>query len=191
MDGEEGMTLDPLLGAPIVVQVHAVATIAAFALAVVQRAAPTGTGPHRGLGRVWVGLMAIVALSSFAIHTICSFGPVSPIHGLSIETLAVLPVAIVHARRQRGAPPPRDAPALCRGAADRRRRHARARPDHPRRGVRHDGQPWGMLAWLSRPQRVAILRHSPISRGKQQDRPPCRTIIITTTISTPIPATGA
>jgi len=78
------MTVDPLLGAPIVVQVHAVAAIAAFALGDGQLAAPTGTGPHRGRGPVWVALMAIVALSSCAISTICSFGPVSLIHGLSI-----------------------------------------------------------------------------------------------------------
>lgn len=46
-----------------------------------------GTSLHKALGRVWVGTMAVVALSSFAITEVRMFGPFSFIHGLSLLTL--------------------------------------------------------------------------------------------------------
>ena len=92
------MTLAPLLGAPGAVIVHAFAAMAALALGMVQFAAPKGTLPHRTIGWTWVGLMAVVAASSFLIHTICTFGPFSVIHGLAIFTLVALPLAVAHAR---------------------------------------------------------------------------------------------
>jgi uncharacterized membrane protein len=45
--------------------------------------------------------MVTVAASSFWIHDLRVWGPWSPIHLLSIFTLATLPLAIVHARRHR------------------------------------------------------------------------------------------
>ncbi len=95
------MTFAPLLAAPFAVQVHAFVAIAAFALGVVQLVAPKGTLPHRTLGWIWSALMAVVALTSFAIHTICTFGDFSLIHGLSILTLATLPYALWNARHHR------------------------------------------------------------------------------------------
>ena len=71
----------------------------AFALGVVQLAAPKGTLPHRTIGWIWVALMAVIALSSFLIHGIKMVGPFSPIHLLSIFTLVMLPLAVLHARR--------------------------------------------------------------------------------------------
>ena len=94
------MTLEPLLAAPLPIRLHAFAALAAFALGLVQIAAPKGTLAHRAIGWVWVILMAAVALSSFAIHTIRSWGDWSPIHLLSIVTLVVLPVAVIRARRR-------------------------------------------------------------------------------------------
>jgi uncharacterized membrane protein len=44
-------------------------------------------------------LMAFVATSSFFVHTICMIGGFSPIHILSVLTLASLPVAVLRARR--------------------------------------------------------------------------------------------
>ncbi len=41
------MSLDPLLSAPWVIQVHAFGAIAAFFLGALQLAAPKGTLPHR------------------------------------------------------------------------------------------------------------------------------------------------
>ena len=93
------MSLTPLLQAEPVIQIHAFAAMGAFALGVVQLAAPKGTLPHRTIGWVWVGLMVVIALSSFLIHGIKMVGPFSPIHLLSIFTLVMLPLAVLHARR--------------------------------------------------------------------------------------------
>ena len=83
------MSLAPLLDAAPAIPLHAFAAMAAFALGLVQFAAPKGTLPHRTVGWIWVGLMAIVAASSFWIHEIRLVGPWSPIHLLSIFTLYV------------------------------------------------------------------------------------------------------
>lgn len=93
------MTLAPLLAASPAIQVHAFVAMAAFALGVVQLAAPKGTLPHRTLGWVWVALMAVVAGSTVFVHQIRLWGPFSPIHLLSILTLALLPVAVWRAHR--------------------------------------------------------------------------------------------
>ena len=95
------MTLAPLLGAPIAIQIHALAAIAAFALGLLQLALPKGTFPHRTMGWIWVLLMLIVVLSSFLIHQIRVWGLWSPIHLLSIFTLVTLPLGVRHARRGR------------------------------------------------------------------------------------------
>ncbi len=62
------MSLAPLLDAPPAIPLHAFAAMAAFALGIVQFAAPKGTLPHRTVGWIWVGLMVTVAASSFWIH---------------------------------------------------------------------------------------------------------------------------
>src|SRR3984893_18797743 len=88
------MTLAPLLEASPAIQFHATAAMAAFALGLVQFAAPKGTLPHRTIGWIWVALMTVVSVSAFFIHQIRLWGPWSPIHLLSIFTLAVLPLAV-------------------------------------------------------------------------------------------------
>lgn len=93
------MTLAPLLAAPSAIQIHAFAAIAAFAVGLVQLAAPKGILPHRLIGWVWVGLMLTVAISSFFIHTIRLWGLWSPIHLLSVLALVTLPLAVFYARR--------------------------------------------------------------------------------------------
>jgi uncharacterized membrane protein len=98
------MTLAPLLAADPAIQFHAFAAMAAFALGVVQLGAPKGTIPHRALGWIWVLLMVAVSVSAFFIHTIRLWGPWSPIHLLAIFTLAMLPVAVLHARHHRIGP---------------------------------------------------------------------------------------
>lgn len=94
------MSLDPLLAAPLVVQVHAFAAMAAFALGVVQLAGPKGTLPHRAMGYAWVGLMLVVAASSFAIQGIRQWGAFSTIHLLSIMVVVLVPMAVLAARRR-------------------------------------------------------------------------------------------
>ncbi|HKS17850.1 MAG TPA: DUF2306 domain-containing protein [Bradyrhizobium sp.] len=93
------MTLAPLLDAAPAIPLHAFAAMGAFVLGLVQFAAPKGTLPHRTIGWIWVGLMAVVAISSFWIHEIRLFGPWSPIHLLSIFTPIMLVLAVLYARR--------------------------------------------------------------------------------------------
>ena len=93
------MSLAPLLDAVPAIPVHAFAAMAAFALGVVQLAAPKGTLPHRTLGWIWVALMAVVAISSFWIHQLRLIGPWSPIHLLSIFTPIMLVLGVWYARR--------------------------------------------------------------------------------------------
>ncbi len=62
------MTLAPLLHASPAIQIHAFAAMTAFALGVIQLAAPKGTLPHRTLGWIWVALMHVVSISAFVIH---------------------------------------------------------------------------------------------------------------------------
>ncbi|HEY6994678.1 MAG TPA: DUF2306 domain-containing protein [Xanthobacteraceae bacterium] len=95
------MSLAPLLNAEPAIQLHAFTALAAFALGAVQLGAPKGTLPHRTVGWVWVALMVVVAVSSFFIHELHVWGNWSPIHLLSIFTLAMLPLAVRHARRHR------------------------------------------------------------------------------------------
>ena len=94
------MSLDPLLAASPIIQIHAVAAMAALLLGgwVLFRRRK-GDAPHRAMGRVWVALMAIVALSSFFIWEIRLVGLFSPIHLLSIFTLCALYRGVSFARR--------------------------------------------------------------------------------------------
>ena len=94
------MSLAPLLQASPAIQVHAFAAMAAFALGLVQLAAPKGTIPHRTMGwRSGVALMVVVSMTAFFIHEIRLWGPWSPIHLLAIFTLVMLPLAVLQARR--------------------------------------------------------------------------------------------
>lgn len=71
------MSWQPLLEAPLVIQIHAFSAMAAFALGVLQFAAPKGTLPHKSLGVVWVLLMTAIAVSSIFIRP--AFYPGLPI----------------------------------------------------------------------------------------------------------------
>lgn len=96
------MSLDPLFAASLVVQLHAFAAMAAFVLGIVQFAAPKGTLPHRTLGYLWVGLMLMVAISSFAIYgkrLPRLWGSFSAIHILSVIVLVLTPLAVLAAHR--------------------------------------------------------------------------------------------
>lgn len=62
------MTLEPLLQAPPIVQIHAFSALAAFALGTVQLLAPKGTLPHKTIGGVWILVMAVVGISSAFIY---------------------------------------------------------------------------------------------------------------------------
>ncbi|PSJ60204.1 DUF6622 family protein [Pseudaminobacter soli (ex Li et al. 2025)] len=95
------MTLQPLLEASPVIQIHAYAAIAALLLGAAVLFRRKGDRLHKLGGRIWVGLMLIVALSSFFIHTIRMWGPWSPIHLLSILTLFGLAKAVMMIRQRK------------------------------------------------------------------------------------------
>ena len=86
----EGHVARPLLQASPVIQIHAILAFLALLLGAVQLFRKKGDAVHRALGRIWVGLMAIVALSSFFVWTIRLVWLFSPIHLLSIFVLAML-----------------------------------------------------------------------------------------------------
>lgn len=88
-----------LLQATLAIQLHVAAAILAFLLGGALLVMRKGSPAHKVLGRIWVGLMALAALSSFFIHTIRIAGPFSPIHLLSLLTLASLATAVLAARR--------------------------------------------------------------------------------------------
>jgi len=93
------MSLQPLLTAPLAIQVHACAAMFAFLAGALQFALPKGTPPHRALGWLWVTTMALVATGSFWVNTIRQFGPFSWIHLLSIYVLVLLVFSVRAARR--------------------------------------------------------------------------------------------
>lgn len=93
------MTLAPLVTASPVVQVHAYLAFAALALGGAQFVLPKGSSLHRALGWAFALAMIGVAGLSLFIHTIRAWGPWSPIHLLSVFTLAVVPAAVWAARR--------------------------------------------------------------------------------------------
>jgi uncharacterized membrane protein len=93
------MSLEPLINASPVIQIHASLALLALLLGASQLALPKGTPRHRAFGGLWAALMMIIAASSFFIHSIRMIGPFSPIHLLSILTLVAVPRSILAARR--------------------------------------------------------------------------------------------
>ena len=93
------MSLAPLFAAAPVIQLHALAAIAALLLGIWQLAAAKGTGGHRLAGWIWAGLMLVVAVSSLWIHQMRVWGPWSPIHLLSLLVIVSVPAAVFAARR--------------------------------------------------------------------------------------------
>ena len=87
----------PLSNASLPIQIHAYAALGAFVLGAVQLWGVKGTTQHRALGYAWVGLMLVVAITSFWIHDIRLWGLWSPIHLLSILVLGMLPLGLWYA----------------------------------------------------------------------------------------------
>ncbi|MEQ1696929.1 MAG: DUF2306 domain-containing protein [Hyphomicrobiaceae bacterium] len=93
------MTLEPLLSAKPVIQVHAFAAMFAFVVGSLQLIRPKGGSWHRALGYAWVAAMLVIAGSSFWINDINQWNGFSLIHLLSIQVIATLPFAVHAARR--------------------------------------------------------------------------------------------
>jgi uncharacterized membrane protein len=78
------------------IALHLATALAALVLGAAVLAARKGTRAHKRLGRAWLVLMLVVALSSFAIQT---GGRLSVIHLLSAWTLIALACALYFIRR--------------------------------------------------------------------------------------------
>lgn len=93
------MSLEPIASAPLVIQIHAAAAVAALLLGVTQLLLAKGTRRHGIVGYGWAALMLVVAVSGLFIHQIRLIGPFSPIHLLSLLILVTVPLAVIRARR--------------------------------------------------------------------------------------------
>lgn len=94
------MNFAPLLEASPAIQFHTYAAVAAFFLGAAILFRKKCGRWHRYLGRTWVGLMLIVAFSSFFIHTIKVWGVWSPIHLISLGTFFSLGYGVWLVRRR-------------------------------------------------------------------------------------------
>ena len=89
-------SLSGLLVRPALV-LHLSSAVAAFVLGVLIMARAKGTASHRMLGRAWVALMSIAALSSFWLTGLRE--GLSVIHLLSVWTLVAMALAIYFIRK--------------------------------------------------------------------------------------------
>ena len=80
------------------IPIHAIMAIIAVILGGIQLSMKKGGTIHKLLGRIWVGIMMFVAISSFFIHEIKLWGAYSPIHLLSLWTIFILGVGIYYVR---------------------------------------------------------------------------------------------
>lgn len=81
------------------VAVHLLGVVPALVLGAAMLFLAKGTRLHRALGRVWVMLMLVVAVSSFWIFEIRDGAGPSAIHLLSLWTLIALALALLSIRR--------------------------------------------------------------------------------------------
>lgn len=95
------MSLDPLLNASPIIQIHAFVAMFAVALTIAIFALRKGSRYHRILGWTWVISMGAVALSSFGINDMRWVGPFGPIHLISLFTLYSLVEGVRAARGHR------------------------------------------------------------------------------------------
>lgn len=77
---------------------HLSTVLLALPLGISQLVLPKGTFRHRTVGYIWVTLMVVTAIISFAIHGLNPKG-LSPIHLFSVLTLVSAPLIVLYARR--------------------------------------------------------------------------------------------
>ena len=80
------------------IPLHAIMAMIAIILGGIQLSMKKGGAIHKLLGRIWVGLMMIVAITSLFIHEIKLWGAYSPIHLLSLWTIFSLGLGIYFVR---------------------------------------------------------------------------------------------
>ena len=80
------------------IPLHAIMAMIAIILGGIQLSMKKGGPIHKLLGRIWVGIMMFVSISSFFIHKTKMWGDYSPIHLLSLWTIFILGVGVYYAR---------------------------------------------------------------------------------------------
>lgn len=81
------------------ISLHLSTALLSLVLGLIVLAGKKGTASHKAFGRLWVGLMASVALSSFWIQELRHGAGLSLIHLLSAWTLLSLALAVHFIRR--------------------------------------------------------------------------------------------
>ena len=82
------------------VTIHLTAALCVLVLGGGQLLRPKGTTAHKLLGRLWMGMMVVAAVSSFRLHgTNEWFMGFGPIHILSVWVLVCVVVSVSAARR--------------------------------------------------------------------------------------------
>lgn len=84
------MTIDPILSAPALVQLHLAAAAVAVLAGPVALYRRRRDAVHRVVGHAWVAGMLVLAISGLFIRTLAVIGPFGPIHLLSVFTLFAL-----------------------------------------------------------------------------------------------------
>ena len=93
--GEPGAGI--IAAGAIALPVHLTCVLIALPLGAFVLWRPKGTTTHKALGRLWVVLMLVAAISSYWLRTLS--GGFSFIHLLSVLTIVGLPLAIYNARK--------------------------------------------------------------------------------------------
>ncbi|MBA8839336.1 DUF2306 domain-containing protein [Ochrobactrum sp. RH2CCR150] len=93
------MNFEPLLHAPLAVQLHVATVIPAALLGAFILLRRKGTRLHKYLGRIWMVLMVVTAITSFFIHQINLLWGFSPIHILSVLVIAGCIRSVIAARQ--------------------------------------------------------------------------------------------
>ena len=88
----------PLLAAPLSVQIHVAAAVAAMAIGAIMIVLPKGTGFHRLLGWSWVSSMIVVAATSVMMISDLRTG-INPLHAFTAVTVISLWVGLAGIRR--------------------------------------------------------------------------------------------
>jgi len=95
------VTLEPILNAPLEIQIHVVAAILAISIGPFSILRKRRDNLHKTLGVIWIAAMLVVATTALFINEIRMIGPFSPIHVFSIITYHGLWRAISHLRAGR------------------------------------------------------------------------------------------
>ena len=81
------------------IALHLATATIGLLLGIVMLIRAKGTPAHKALGRLWVGVMAVTAASSFGIEAITGGRGFSAIHLLAAWTLVAVTVGVVMIRR--------------------------------------------------------------------------------------------